>query len=271
MIAEQRSLIEDLAHSDQNYIHIFETLRFGIEGDAIEDAENISKAGAVETELGTKTEPVPPAPICRFDHTNFATLREQDDKNTRGLGSHEPTTATTLSPNARSGVTKLPATPPNADINNLFVNTSGQSNIAMPPLKVQGEPTTEAPLGFDQEVLFKQLRYSSMLVQDLLNKVDEPQYKITFQSRLRIKGGIIGLHEGQRRELEKMWGCTALQKADQRLDSLLEGFGDFPTMRRSVPKRKRKDDWFAGSTNKWPSPLSYEFHGHFPVWVYGMY
>ena len=235
MIAEQRSLIEDLAHSNQDYVHIFETLRLGIEGDAIEDAENISKAG---TELSTKAEPVPPAPIRRFDHMNFATLREQDEENTRGLGFNKPTTAMTLSPNARRGVTKLLATPPNADINNLFINTSGQSNIGMPPLQVQGESTTEAPLGSDQEVVFKQLRYFSMLVQDLLNKVDEPRYKITFLSRLRMKGGILGLHEGQRRELEKMWGFTALQKADQRPDSLLEGFGDFPTMRRSVPEKK---------------------------------
>ena len=274
VIAEQRSLIEDLAHSNQEYIRNFENLRLGIGGDAIEDAiedaETISKAGAVETELSTKTEPIPPVSVRKFDSMNFATLRTppQDEENTRGLGFNEPTTATRLSSNGRSGVTKLLATPPNADINNLFINTSGQSNITMPSLQVQGKSRTEAPLGFDQEVLFKQLRYFSMLVQDLLEKVDEPKYKITFQSRLRMKGSIAGLHEEERRELEKMWGCTALQKAEQRLDSLVEEFGDLPSLRRSVPfvfsandsswfhsaATSHSEDSFAGNSEEWASP-----------------
>ena len=270
MIAAQRSVIEDLAHSNQEYIRNFENLRLGTGGDAIEDAETISKAGAAETELSTKTEPIPPASVRKFDSVNFATLGTplQDEENTRGLGFNEPTNATRLYPNARSGVTKLLATPPNADINNLFINTSGQSNITMPSLQVQGKSRTEAPLGFDQEVLFKQLRYFSMMVQDLLEKVDEPQYKITFQSRLRMKGGIAGLHEGERRELEKMWGCTALQKAEQRLDSLVEEFGDLPTLRGSVPSvvsandsswfhsatTSHIEDSFAGNSEEWSSP-----------------
>ena len=258
VIAEQRSLIEDLAHSNQEYIRNFENLRLGIGGDAIEDAQTISKAGAVEAELSTKKEPVLPAPKRKIDSMNFTTLRTplQDEENTRSLGFNKPTTLTSLSPNKRSGVTKLLATAPNADI---------KSNIAMPPLQVQGQPTTEAPLGFDQEVLFKQLRYFSMLVQDLLKEVDEPQYKITFQSRLRMKGGIAGLHEGERRELEKMWGCAALQKAEQRLDSLVEEFGGLPTMRRSAPSANDSswfqsaatspnEDSFAGNADKWPSP-----------------
>ena len=266
MIAEQRSLIEDLAHSNQEYINNFENLRLGIGGDTIEGAETIPKAGAVETEWSTKTKPIPPAPVRKFDSMNFATLKtpQQDEENTRGLGFNESTTATRLSPNARSGMTKLLATPPNADINDLFINASGRSNIAMPPLQVQGKSTTKAPLGSDQEVLFKQLKDISMLVQDLLKEVDAPQYKITSQSRLRMKGGIAGLRDGERRELEKMWGCTALQKAEQRLDSLVEGFGDSPTMRRSVPSNfsaneslfgfdTHRDDSFAGSPDKWPS------------------
>ena len=224
----------------------------------------------METVLSTKTEPIPPAPIRKFDFMNFASLGTplQDEGNTRGLRFNEPTTATRLSPNAQGGATNLLATPPNADINNLFINTGGQSNIAMPPLQVQGKPTTEAPLGFDQEVLFKQLRYFSTLVQDLLKGVDEPRYKITFQSRLRMKGGIAALHEGERRELEKMWGCTALQQAEQRLDFLVEEFGNLPTVKRSVPSVSsgmdsswlhsaaisHSEDSFAGDSNNWPSP-----------------
>ena len=264
VIAEQRSLIEDLAHSNQDYIRNFENLRLRIGEDAIEDGETTSKAGAVESELSTKTESFPPATKRKFDSMNFATLRTplQDGENIRGLGFNEPTNATRLSPNVRGGLTNLLATPPNADINNLFINTGGQSNTAMPPLQVQGKPTMEAPLGFDQEVLFKQLRYFSTLVHDLLKKVDEPQYKITFQSRLRMKGGIAGLHEGERRELEKMWGCTALHKAEQRLDSLVEEVEDLPAMRRSVPSAFSANDssWhsgesFAYNSDKWPSPF----------------
>ena len=271
VIAEQRSLIEDLAHSNQEYIRNFENLRLGIGEDAIKDGETTSKAGAVETEPSTKTESFPPATKRKFDSMNFATLRTplQDGENIRGLGFSGPTNATRLSPNARGGVTELLATAPNADINNLFTNTSGQSNIAMPPLHVQENPTTEAPLGFDQEVLFKQLRYFSMLVQDLLKEADAPRYKITFQSRLRMKGGIAGLHDGEMRELEKMWGCTALHKAQQRLDSLVEQFENLPTMRRSVPSVSSANDssWlqsaatsysedsFAGNSDQWPSPF----------------
>ena len=270
-IAEQRYLIEDLAHSNQEYIRSFEKLRLGIGGDVIENAQFISRAGAVETELSTKTEPVPPAPIRKFDSMKFAPLRTplQDEGNTRGLGFNEPTTATRLSPNAQCGVTNLLATPPNADINDLLINTGGQSNITMPPLQVQGNPTTEVPLGFDQELLFKQLRYFSTLVQDLLEEVDEPRYKITFQSRLRMKGGIAALHEGERRELEKMWGCTALQKAEQRLDFSVEELGNFPTMKRSMPSVfsandsswlhsaaiSDSEDSFAGDSDNWPSPF----------------
>ena len=269
-ISEQRSLIEDLAHSNQEHIRNFEKLRLGVGGDVIENAQSISRAGAVETVLSTKTEPIPPAPIRKFDFMNFASLGTplQDEGNTRGLGFNEPTTATRLSPNAQSGATNLLATPPNAEFNNLFVNTGGQSNIAMPPLQVQGKPASVAPLGFDQEVLFKQLRYFSTLVQDLLKEVDEPRYKITFQSRLRVRGSIAALHERERQELEKMWGCTALQQAEQRLDLLVEEFGNLPTVKRSVPSvssgmdsswlhsaaTSHSEDSFAGDSDNWPSP-----------------
>lgn len=240
-------------------------MTLGIGGDAIEDAETISQAGALETELSTKTEPVPPAPKRKLDSMNFATLGTplQDEEHIRGLGFNEPTTTTKLSPNAPGEVAR------NADINSLFTITGGQSNIAMPPLQVQEKSTTEAPLAFDQEVLFKQLRYFSMLVQDLLKGVDAPRYKITLQSRLRMKGGIAGLHEGERRELEKMWGCTALQKAEQRLDSFIEEFEELPTRRRSVPSvfsandssllhsasTSHSEDSFASNLDDRPSPV----------------
>ena len=93
----------------------------------------------------------------------------------------------------------------------------------------------EAPMAFGQEALFKQLEHHSMLIKNLLKEVDEAQYKITFKSRLRMKGGIAGLHEEERRELEKMWGFTALQSAEQRLDSLMEGIGELPRVNTFAP------------------------------------
>ena len=219
MIAEQRSLIEDLAHSNGEYIRKFESLKLGIEGLADEDAEPTSKIGAVGTELGTK-----------HKFMDFASAETPLQNKVKGLGFNKPTFATTLSPQPQSGMTRPLATPPNADINNVFINTSGQSHLALPSVQKRGIPTTEAPLGFDPEVLFKQVEQYSMLVKNLLKEVDEARYKITFQSRLRMKGGIAGLHEGERQELEKMWGCTALQKAELRHDSLEEGVKELPSI-----------------------------------------
>lgn len=71
-----------------------------------------------------------------------------------------------------------------------------------------------------------------MRINNLLKEVDEAQYKITVKSRLRVKGGIAGPHECEIQELEKMWGCTALQSAEQRLGSLVEGLGELPRMNR---------------------------------------
>ena len=233
MIAEQRSLIEDLAYSNQEYIRKFERLNLGIEGLAVEHAEDFPKLGVLESQVSTEMEPLPPAPKRKFETMNFAIAETplQDKENVWGLESNEPATATRSLPKVQSSMARSPAIPPNPAINNLFSNTSGQSDIVMPPVQEQGVPTSEAPLGFDQEILFKQLKHYSTLIQNLLKEVDEAQYKITFKSRLRMKGGIAGLHEGERRELEKMWGSTALQKAEQRLDSIVEGLGELPRLK----------------------------------------
>lgn len=231
MIAEQRSLIEDLAHSNQEYIRKFEILKLGIEGTAVEHEDGTSDIGAVEWEPSTKRRSLPGAPTRNLEKMNVATGRTplQDKENTRGLGSRELATATML-PQAQAMMTRSLATSSNANTSNAFINTRVQTKFAMPPVQERGIPTTEAPTGFDQEVLFKQLEHYSMLIKNLLKEVDEAQYKITFKSRLRVKGGIAGLHESERQELEKMWGYTALQSAEQRLDSLVEGFVELPRM-----------------------------------------
>lgn len=159
----------------------------------------------------------------------------QDKESTRGLGSEEFNTTPWPSPKAQRSITGSLATPPNADINNMFINTSVEDRITRPPVQERGVPTTKARVGFHQEALFKQLEHHSMLIKNLLKEVDEAQYKITFKSRLRMKGGIAGLHEEERRELEKMWGFTALRSAEQRLDSLMEGIGELPRVNTFAP------------------------------------
>ena len=215
VIAEQKSLIEDLAHSNQEYIRKFEMLRLGIEETQVKREDKTSDIGAVEWGPNTTGMSLP-------EKMKFATRGPplHDKENTRGLGSGELATVTMSPGKAQGSVTRSLATSPNANTGNAFINTPVQTNFSMPPVQERVIPTTEAPTGFDQEVLFKQLEHYSMLIKNLLKEVDEAQYKITFKSRLRVKGSIAGLHESERQELEKIWGYTALQCAEQRLDSL---------------------------------------------------
>lgn len=232
MIAEQRSLIEDLAHSNQEYIRKFERLKLGIERPIVEHVDHASNIGAIDQEPSTTTRSLPGSLNNRLERAESAVRGTplQDKENTRSLGSRESITTTGSL-----------AIPPHTDVNKMFINTSVHTNIAMPPIQQRGIPTTEAPMGFNQEVLFKQLEHYSMLINNLLKEVDEAQYKITFKSRLRVKDGITGLHESERQELERMWGGTALQSAEQRLESLVKGLGEMPRMNRptaSEPQAK---------------------------------
>ncbi|KAF6241463.1 hypothetical protein HO173_000173 [Letharia columbiana] len=238
VIAEQRSLIEDLAHSNREYIRKFEGLKLGVGGPAVEHVDDALSIGAFEGEPSTTTGSQPGASTRTFERMKLSIggIPLQDRNNPWGLGSRGPTTAINSSPKAPSSVTRSLATPPNANIENVFINTNVQTKKAMPPVGERGIPTTEASMGLDQEVLFKQLEHYSMLIRNLLKEVDEAQYKVTYKSRLRVKGGIAGLHEGERQELEKIWGCTALQSAEERLDSLTEGLEELPRMNRFVAR-----------------------------------
>lgn len=273
VIAEQRSIIEDLAYSNQEYIRKFERLNLGIEGLAVEHAENVSKFGVLESEMSTRMKPLPPAPKRHFETMNSAIPGTplQPKENVWDLGSNEPATATRSLPKVKGNMARSPAVPSNSDINNLFSKPNGRSDTVMPPLQEKGIPATEVTLGFDHEVLFKQLKHYSTLVQNLLNEVDGAQYNFTFKSRLRMKSGIAGLHEGERRELEKMWGPTALQKAEQRLDSIVEELGELPRgfsmSRTSLYESPCKAESieapfflsgepYADDPEEWPSPFS---------------
>ena len=227
VIAEQRSLINVLAHSNQEYIRKFEDSRLRIGGPPTGRVDDdASHNRAVERESNTAAKS-PPGEKMTFasDHTLL-----QEEENPRSPASKEFATTPRLRPKAEGHVRGSPATPLSTDMNTAFINTSVQTNIAMPPVQDRGIPTMNAPTELGQETLLKQLEHYSMLINNLLKEVDETQYKISFKSRLRMKGGIAGLHESERRELEKTWGGTALQSAEQRLDSLVEGLGELPRM-----------------------------------------
>ena len=230
VIAEQKCLIEDLAQSNQEYILKFERLKLGIEEPPGRPVNDASKSGVVERESSNITKSLSGTLTRKFERMKSTIARTslQDKESTRGLGSEEFNTAPWSSPKAQRSITGSLATPPNADINNMFINTSVQDRTTRPPVQERGIPTTEAPMAFGQEALFKQLEHHSMLIKNLLKEVDEAQYKITLQSRWRMRGGIEGLYEGEKRDLEKTWGLTALQSAVQRLDSLKEGIGELP-------------------------------------------
>ena len=230
VIAEQKCLIEDLAQSNQEYILKFERLKLGIEEPPGRPVNDASKSGVVERESSNITKSLSGPLTRKFKRMKSAIAGTslQDKESTRGLGSEEFNTTPWSSPKAQPSIRGSLATPPNADINNMFINTSVQGRITRPPVQERGIPTTEARKTFGQEALFKQLEHHSMLIKNLLKEVDEAQYKITLQSRWRMRGGIEGLYEGEKRDLEKMWGLTALQSAQQRLDCLMEGIGELP-------------------------------------------
>ena len=231
-----------MAHSNQDYVRKFEELKIGIEGTAVEHVNDAPNIGAIERGPSTTTRSLPGAPTRKFGRMRFATgrLPLQENENARSLGSRGLATATSSPPKAQSNVTRSLATSPNAPVSNVLFNTSVQTNIAMPPVQERGIPTTEAPTGFEQEALFKQLEHYSMLITNLLKEVDEAQYKITFKSRLRVKGGIAGLHESERQELERIWGGTAMQSAEQKLESLVEGLEEMPMISRVAAREPGK-------------------------------
>ena len=120
----------------------------------------------------------------------------------------------------------------NTNIDNLIVNT----NRSTPPVRERGMSASETTIGLDQNVLLKQLEHYSMLIVNLLKEVDEAQYNITLKSRLRVKGGIAGLRDMEMEELERIWGCAAVQRAEQSFDSLGEVLGELPRMNRFVAR-----------------------------------
>ena len=205
IIAEQRSLIEDLWHSNQDYIRKFETLKIGI------------------GETGGAHKEDEPKEILPTTKSSPRALR------------------TTAGPGQMSGLTNSTKFLSNAmgdtNIDNLIVNTNVR-NTSPPPVRYErGISALETKtIGLDQNVLLNQLKHYSTLIVNLLKEVDEAQYDITLKSRAQVKGGIAGLRDMEMQELEGIWGRAAVQRAEQSFDSLREELGDLPRMNTFVAR-----------------------------------
>ena len=221
VIAEQRSLINALAQSNQEYIRKFENLSLGIGGPSTGHVGD-----DVSHNRGKGTSKTPANSLTESSYHHF------EEENTRDVASKELTITPWSWPATDGHARWSPATPPSTDMSAAVINAHVHTNIVLPPVQDRGIPTTNAPMGWDQKALSKQLEHYSMLIKNLLKEVDEAQYKISYNSRFRMKGGIAGLREAERRELEKLWGVTALRSAERRLDSLVEGFQELPRMNR---------------------------------------
>ena len=207
VIAEQRSVIEDLSHSNQEYIRKFENMKIGIEGIRGAHKEDEPK----EIFPTTKSSP-------------------------RAL-------RTTARSGLMSGLTNpmkfLSHAMGDTNVDNLIVNTNVR-NISPPPVRERGMSASKMTIGLDQEVMLKHLEHYSTLIVNLLKEVDEAQYDLTLKSRPRVKGGIAGLRDMEMQELERIWGRAAVQRAKQSFDSLDEMLGELPRMKRFVGRHPVK-------------------------------
>ena len=200
VIAEQRSLIEDLSHSNQEYILKFENMKIGIEGVRGAHKEDEPK------EIFSTTKSSPGALRTTAGSVQMSGLINPTTSLSNAMG--------------------------NTNIDNPIVNTNVR-NISPPPVLEREMSASETKkTGLDQKMLLKQLEHYSTLIVNLLKEVDEVQYDITFESRSRVKGGIVGLRGVEMQELEKIWGRAALQRAEQSFDPLGEVLGELPRMSR---------------------------------------
>ena len=173
MIEDQRSLIEDLARSNQDYIRKFESLKLGIE-DNQSTQEAYSQKGGTSREMGWH-------------------LQEQPYVNSqRGA------------PRKRSDPQEAHA--PHMDTGDMFLSTSIQN------MPVKQEPNDTKPQREIQDnepaedELFSHLKHYMSLVNNLLNEVDELKYDIRVDSRDRVKVEILRTYKHEMK-ISQQWDC----------------------------------------------------------------
>jgi len=188
VIEDQRSLIEDLAKSNQDYIRKFEQMKLGIQNipeTPPKDAQSDRTGGGIELE------------------------REQSTQN-NGLSkskSMSPERATTAS----------------ANINNMYINT----NVQGLPIPRGFEKTTQLrkkqKVGSEEDTLFSHLKHYLSLVNSLLDEIDEIKYEIRVDSRDRVRTDICEAYQREMKHLDTSHKSTRMVLAEQQLAPLVAG------------------------------------------------
>lgn len=187
MIEDQRSLIEDLAKSNQDYIRKFEQMKLEIHNipeTLPKDVQSDPTGGRIELE------------------------REQ---NTQNHG-HSKSKSKSMSPER--------ATTASANVNNKYINANFQS-LSIPLFDKTKQSRKKQKVGSEEDTLFSHLKHYLNLVNSLLDEVDEIKYEIRVDSRDRVRTDICEAYQREMKHLDTSHKSTRMVLAEQQLAPLV--------------------------------------------------
>ncbi len=190
MIEDQRSLIEDLAKSNQDYIRKFEQMKLGIQNipeTLPKDVQSDRTGGGIELE------------------------REQ---NTQNHG-HSKSKSKSMSPER--------ATTESANINNMYINANVQGLPIPRGFEKTKQSRKKQKVGSEEDTLFSHLKHYLSLVNSLLDEVDEIKYEIRVDSRDRVRTDICQAYQREMKHLDTSHKSTRVVLAEQQLAPLVAG------------------------------------------------
>lgn len=185
MIEDQRSLIEDLARSNQDYIHKFEQLKLGIQNTprTQEDVQNGRTGCGIEMQ------------------------REQDTQNHDHSKSMSPKRTATA----------------NVNINNMYINADVRSMSIPRGFEKTEQPRKAQELESEEDTLFSHLKHYLSLVNNLLDEVDEIKYEIRVDSRDQVRSDICQAYQREMKQLDTLHTNMRFEQAEQKLAPLVAG------------------------------------------------
>ncbi len=185
MIGDQRSLIEDLARSNQDYIRKFEQLRLRIQDTPRpqeEDVQSDRTGGGIELH------------------------REQDTQN-RGH---------------RKGMSPDMGTA-NVNIKEMYFNANVQGMSIPRDLEKPEQSRETQEAGAEEVTLFSHLKHYLSLVNNLLKEVDKIKYEIRIDSRDRVRTDICQAYQREMKQLDTSHKNSKSVLAEQELAPLVAG------------------------------------------------
>ena len=206
MIENQRSLIEDLARSNQDYIRKFESLKLGIE-----DKPRAQEGGSQKDEFSKEMD---------------LDLQERPQVSSQGT---EP----------RKRRTPQEAHTPYMNTGDFILSTSAQDMPMTPELedtKPRQEIQENGPVEAD---LFSHVKHYLSLVNNLLDEIDELKYDIRIDSRDRVKVDVLQAYKREINLLDTsnqhLWGLMAAKPIAPLVDSLQKHFHRAQQQQQSQP------------------------------------